>query len=85
MKALVGAVNQEKALVGAFSAITNLRMEIFEALVAAVPFPDTLSAVAPGAWASPVTPTCTLHTSLTTAQQYGKGSIVTATTFQSIG
>ena len=33
MKALVGAFKQEKALVGAFSVITNLRMEIFEALV----------------------------------------------------
>ena len=33
MKALVGAFNQEKALVGAFSVITNLRMELFEALV----------------------------------------------------
>ena len=32
MKALVGAFNQEKALVGAFSVITNLRMDIFEAL-----------------------------------------------------
>ena len=32
MKVLVGAVNQEKALVGAFSVITNLRMELFEAL-----------------------------------------------------
>ena len=31
MKALVGAFNQEKALVGAFSVITNLRMELFEA------------------------------------------------------
>ena len=28
MKALVGAFNQEKALVGAFSVITNLRMEL---------------------------------------------------------
>ena len=27
MKALVGAFNQEKALVGAFSVITNLRIE----------------------------------------------------------
>ena len=35
MKALVGAFNQEKALVGAFSVITNLRMELFEALVPA--------------------------------------------------
>ena len=33
MKAIVAAFNQEKALVGAFSVITNLRMELFEALV----------------------------------------------------
>ena len=33
VEALVGAFNQEKALVGAFSVITNLRMELFEALV----------------------------------------------------
>ena len=33
VKALVGAFNQEKALVGAFSVITNLRMELFEALM----------------------------------------------------
>ena len=33
MKVVVAAFNQEKALVGAFSLITNLRMEIFEALV----------------------------------------------------
>ena len=32
-KAVVAAFNQEKALVGAFSVITNLRMELFEALV----------------------------------------------------
>ena len=32
MKAVVAAFNQEKALVGAFSVITNFRMEIFEAL-----------------------------------------------------
>ena len=32
MKALVGAFNQEKALVGAFSVITNLRMYLFHAL-----------------------------------------------------
>ena len=36
MKALVGAFNQEKALVGAFSVITNIRMELFEALVLAL-------------------------------------------------
>ena len=33
MKAVVTAFNQEKALVGAFSVITNLRMKLFEALV----------------------------------------------------
>ena len=33
MKAVVAAFNQEKALVGAFSVTTNLRMELFEALV----------------------------------------------------
>ena len=30
---VVAAFNQEKALVGAFSVITNLRMELFEALL----------------------------------------------------
>ena len=33
MKAVVAVFNQEKALVGAFSVITNLRMDLFEALV----------------------------------------------------
>ena len=33
MKAVVAAFNQEKALVGAFSVITNLRMELLGALV----------------------------------------------------
>ena len=33
MKAVVAAFNQEKALVGAFSVITNLRMELFETLL----------------------------------------------------
>merc|ERR1712067_51937 len=33
VKAVVAAFNQEKALVGAFSVITNLRMELFEALI----------------------------------------------------
>ena len=32
MKAVAAAFNQEKALVGAFSVITNLRMELFQAL-----------------------------------------------------
>ena len=33
MKAVVAAFNQEKALVWAFSVITYLRMELFEALI----------------------------------------------------
>ena len=33
MKVVVAAFNQEKALVGAFYVITNLRMELFQALV----------------------------------------------------
>ena len=33
MKAVVADFNQEKALVGTFSVITNLRMDLFEALV----------------------------------------------------
>ena len=33
MVLVVAAFNQEKALVGAFSVITNLRMQLFEALV----------------------------------------------------
>ena len=33
MKAVVAAFNQEKALVGAFSVITNLRMDHLEALL----------------------------------------------------
>ena len=32
VKAVVAAFTKEKALVGAFSVITNLRMELFEAL-----------------------------------------------------
>ena len=37
VKAVVAAFNQEKALVGAFSVITNLRMELFEALILNLP------------------------------------------------
>ena len=36
MKAVVAAFNQEKALVGAFSVLTNLRMELFQALTVTV-------------------------------------------------
>ena len=42
MKAVVAAFNQEKALVGAFSVITNLRMELFEALVS-IQYPGLVS------------------------------------------
>ena len=41
MKAVVAAFNQEKALVGALSVITNLRMELFEALVSSFSPPPT--------------------------------------------
>ena len=51
MKAVVAAFNQEKALVGAFSVITNLRMELFEALVASGPHDVARS---PGPGVSPV-------------------------------
>ena len=37
MKAVVAAFNQEKALVGAFSVHTNLRMELFQALLVTTP------------------------------------------------
>ena len=40
MKAVVATFNREKALVGAFSVITNLRMELFQALVCC---PDSCS------------------------------------------
>ena len=47
MKAVVAAFNQEKALVGAFSVITNLRMELIQALVPSeAEFDDVGSAAA---------------------------------------
>ena len=49
MKAVVAAFNQEKALVGAFSVITNLRMELFGALIDIHSFiVDSLTPVLPG-------------------------------------
>ena len=36
VKAVVAAFNQEKALVGAFSVITNLQMDLFQALLCSV-------------------------------------------------
>ena len=47
MKVVVAALNQEKALVGAFSVITNLRMEPFEALV---PIPSSGKLSVAGWW-----------------------------------
>ena len=40
MKAVVAAFNQEKALVEAFSVITNLQMELFEALLSSIIAPS---------------------------------------------
>ena len=40
VKALVAAFNQENALVGAFSVITNLRMDLFESLLSRLAAPD---------------------------------------------
>ena len=51
MKAVVAAFNQEKALVGAFSVITNLRMELFEPVLAPVkrrPGGELASRTSPG-------------------------------------
>ena len=49
MKAVVAAFNQENALVGAFSVITNLRMELFEALI----LPQMFEPVSGGVTARP--------------------------------
>ena len=48
------AFNQEKALVGAFSVITNLRMDIFEALVDSMPAVSPLAGAAVPAGLRPV-------------------------------
>ena len=53
MKAVVAAFNQEKALVGAFSVIMNLRMEFFEALTAAPPPPSHHLYLAGAGWLGP--------------------------------
>ena len=57
MKAVVAAFNQEKALVGAFSVITNLRMELFGAAHRAtleVPIPGRPVAGVHGAAVAPL-------------------------------
>ena len=48
MKAVVAAFNQEKALVGAFSVIANLRMELFQALVPSLAVTGTFPNSMPG-------------------------------------
>ena len=53
MKAVVAAFNQEKALVGAFSVITNLRMELFQALLGSVQLSPASSRSCSGAPRSP--------------------------------
>ena len=49
MKAVVAAFNQERVLVGAFSVITNLRMELFQALVPTLD-PVTVGRCESGVW-----------------------------------
>ena len=48
MKAVVAAFNQEKALVGAFSVITTLRMELFEALLSTLHHLHTVQIISTG-------------------------------------
>ena len=54
MKAVVAAFNQEKALVGAFSVLTNLWMELFQALTVRVRVYRVLSLSAAEGGVSPV-------------------------------
>ena len=51
MKALVGAFNQEKALVGAFSVITNLRVDLRLSYQALVEYHLGVKAGTRGGWA----------------------------------
>ena len=52
MEAVVAAFNQEKALVGAFSMITNLQMDLFEALIVSVMTEKLYWHQVPGLYAS---------------------------------
>ena len=56
MKAVVAAFNQEKALVGAFSVLTNLRMELFQALAGNLNLIEIHLAASGGVEASPAGP-----------------------------
>ena len=73
MKAVVAAFNQEKALVGAFSVITNLRMELFQALAGIAPIPWTVNAEIYPLWARAV---CT---SLATATNWSCNLLIAMT------
>ena len=55
VKAVVAAFNQEKALVGAFSVITNLRMDLFVTLVVTLLF-SRLDSIQAGGGAAAVGP-----------------------------
>ena len=48
---VVATFNQEKALVGAFSVITNLRMELFQALASTHLVPSFVMAITDDSWA----------------------------------
>ena len=54
---VVAAFNQEKALVGAFSVITNLRMELFQALIFTLRVTRLTRAQCPALRAAPHTAT----------------------------
>ena len=72
MKVVLAAFNQEKALVGAFSVITNLRMELFEALLVTLrdtgqmcwvyQSPDTVLYIFPLNFVCPITDNSGSHT-----------------------
>ena len=67
MKAVEAAFNQKKALVGAFSVITNLQMELFQALEGmSPPFRTEAHELAP---VRPVLVTTHVHNEVTFIQQ----------------
>ena len=71
VEALVGTFHQEKALVGAFSVFTNLRMELFEALQ--LPLTFTRSPVSRVAVSSPAQHVGGLQQSWAVTAGYGAG------------
>ena len=70
LKAVVTAFNQEKALVGAlgaFSVITNLRMELFEALVVMGEWSEGMAEPAEVVWSGDLFILLTSHCPATVA------------------